>query len=141
MRKEPCILIAEDDADDRYLLEYAFRNSRLTAKLSFVSDGVQLLQFLNASSQGNSLPDLIVLDLNMPLMNGTDTLIILKGHELYKHIPVIIHSTSDNETDKVDCIRLGASHYIYKGDGIDKMIATAQFIYEYSLTNGNNREE
>jgi CheY-like chemotaxis protein len=135
MRRHPYILIADDDADDRFLMDSAFKEIEGLAKLSFVENGSQVLDYLNAINDGDALPDLIVLDLNMPLMNGPETLLLLKEHERYKRIPVIIHSTSESETDRARCLGIGAASYLYKGSGYDKVVEVAQFLHDVSRRN------
>jgi CheY-like chemotaxis protein len=136
MRRHPYILVAEDDADDRFLLDSAFKEIHGQVKLSFVGDGYQVLDHLDASN-GEGLPDLIVLDLNMPLLNGPETLELLKGHDRYKAIPVIIHSTSEHETDKARCLDQGAAYYLYKGSGYHNVVQAAQFLHDFTVGKGN----
>lgn len=131
MRRQPYILIAEDDADDQFLLDTAFRENRLGVKLSFVQDGIQVLEYLESINQEQTLPDLILLDVNMPLMGGPETLRRLKKSNRFKQIPVIIHSTSQNEIDKYNCLELGASGYLSKGAGFDGVQAAARFVYDF----------
>lgn len=135
MRRQPYILIAEDDADDRFLLTSAFEEIQGPVKLSFVEDGFQVLHYLEAKDEAGALPDLIVLDLNMPLMNGPETLLLLKEHDRYKSIPVIIHSTSESETDRANCLRIGATHYLYKGSEYDKVVEAARFLHDFTCNN------
>ena len=66
------------------------------------------------SMQEENLPDLIVLDLNMPIWNGTQTLLQLKRSPRYRNIPVIIYSTSENENEKRKCLSYGALNFVVK---------------------------
>lgn len=136
MGRLPYILIAEDDEDDRFLLETAFRENQQGVQLSFVRDGLEIMNYLDRIDRRRPLPDLILLDVNMPLMGGTETLRLLKEDDRYKKIPVIIHSTSDSELDKHRCMNLGASGYLHKGSGFEKVRAAAHFIYEFLLFSG-----
>ena len=91
------ILIAEDDADDRFLLQAAFEENRFNDKLHFVENGVELLDFLQRHTQNEQtarMPHFILLDLNMPKKDGREVLRELKQHPIYKKIPVIIFSTT-----------------------------------------------
>ena len=78
MLQKPFMLIADDDEDDIYLMQSAFRESHLTVKVDFVQNGLQVLTYLDRIQEDNPLPDLIVLDLNMPMLGGRETLVRLK---------------------------------------------------------------
>ncbi|HEY1055160.1 MAG TPA: response regulator, partial [Emticicia sp.] len=95
------ILIAEDDADDRFLLQTVFDERGYTDKLEFVENGVELLEFLHTKTNGNSsennFPAFILLDLNMPKKDGREVLKEIKSHPLYKKIPVIVFTTTKSE--------------------------------------------
>ena len=78
------------------------------------SNGQQALEYLNAITEDSELPKLIVLDLNMPILNGTQTLMQLKQNIRYRDIPVVIFSTSENENEKRKCMSLGAREYLVK---------------------------
>lgn len=133
MRRQPYILIAEDDADDRFLLEAAFKQNELLANLCFVKDGLQVITYLDAIPDAGELPDLIVLDLNMPVLNGLETLIQLQANRRYHKVPVVMYSTSDNEKDKSYCMRCGAVKFIIKGFNFQKICASARFFYEFAV--------
>jgi CheY-like chemotaxis protein len=108
------ILYADDDIDDRTWVSDACDTLDCAMKIDFVDNGRQVLHYLK---QGDSvLPHLIVLDLNMPEMDGRQTLQQLKSNPDYKHIPVAIVTTSANKLDKEVCNRLGAALYLIKPD-------------------------
>jgi two-component system response regulator len=111
---QKAILIADDDADDRYLISRAFKDIMLPEKLSFVENGQQVLVYLETISKDDDLPGLIVLDLNMPLMDGIETLKQLKSKHRYKSIPVVIFSTSKNPQEENQVRELGAADFITK---------------------------
>jgi CheY-like chemotaxis protein len=79
----------------------------------FVKNGVEAIHYLELLNE-NLLPRLIILDLNMPIMNGTQTLLHIKHDKKLKNIPVIIYSTSENEAEKRKTLSLGALDYIVK---------------------------
>jgi DNA-binding response OmpR family regulator len=137
MGRPPYILIAEDDADDRFLMASAFKEKGFAVKLSFVHNGQQVLDYLNSIAFDGVLPDLIILDLNMPLLNGPQTLLLLKDHYRYNEIPVIIHSSSDNETDRSHCLQIGADDYRYKGTDYNTVRQSVQYFYDFSQRQGN----
>jgi CheY-like chemotaxis protein len=97
----PIIVHIDDDSDDQELLEVAFRK-RLT-KLIFIRfpNGVDVIQLFDKLQRTNHLPDLIVLDINMPFVTGNEVAKIIKDDVHYKHIPVVIFSTSPSFEDKV----------------------------------------
>lgn len=88
-------------------------NSSLDIKhdISEAKNGEEALEILEEKS---SLPDLILLDLNMPKINGIEFLTILKNNDDLKHIPTVILTTSDNQKDLEECYRIGVSGYILK---------------------------
>ncbi len=85
-QKKRFVLIAEDDEDDRMFFETALRESAEYADFKFVENGRQLIDYL---SSRDSLPDLIFLDLNMPLMDGRETLKVIRSDPKLKGIPVV----------------------------------------------------
>jgi two-component system response regulator len=113
--RKPYILLAEDDRDDRFLLEEAFSEVERSLQLQFVEGGNELLNQMNDRlQQAGPLPSVIMLDLNLPKMDGKTTLQILKGHAVYKYIPVVILSTSGDKRDIQHCYACGANTYIVK---------------------------
>lgn len=111
--RERFILIAEDDADDRFLLETAFNENGFAEQLYFVPDGVELMRFLNKGKE-EAQPSFILLDLNMPKKDGREVLGEIKSNPLLKDIPVVIFSTTNNEQEMKRCYQLGANSYITK---------------------------
>jgi CheY-like chemotaxis protein len=134
MLQHPFMLIADDDEDDIYLLDSAFKESRLKVKVDFVLNGQEVFKYLDTIRGNNPLPDLIVLDLNMPLLSGRDTLLRLKDDSRYKNIPVVILTTSNSEKEKAQCLEIGAALYLFKSSGFDKIVSTAKYLYEFSGT-------
>ncbi|HYG04128.1 MAG TPA: response regulator [Chryseosolibacter sp.] len=132
MRKA-LILVAEDDLDDRFILNNAFQEAGDTEELVFVENGVDLLQFLQGRNDGN-YPELILLDLNMPKKNGKETLNELKTHPLYKKIPVIVYTTTRNEAEIKACYEIGANTYIVKPSTFDEVKSVVANIRNYWLS-------
>jgi CheY-like chemotaxis protein len=112
------ILMADDDPDDRDLAREALTESRLLNELHVVDDGEQLLAFLRREGKfAGSVtprPDLILLDLNMPRMDGREALQALKSDAVFRSIPVVILTTSRAEEDVVRSYDLGANSFISK---------------------------
>jgi len=109
------VLYADDDADDKLWVTEACKAIDCDLNIEFVENGRQALYYLERLSV-EELPSLIVLDLNMPELDGRQTLQKLKSHHLYKNIPVIIVTTSSNKVDMDICKRLGAALYLIKPD-------------------------
>jgi len=132
--EEVFILIAEDDADDRFLLQAAFEENGFTDKLHFVENGVEILDYLN--SLGNKegvkkLPRFILLDLNMPKKDGREVLKEIKQNPELRKIPVVIFSTTNNEQEMRRCYELGANSYITKPNSFESLIKTVAALRSY----------
>lgn len=108
------IIFVDDDEEDHLIMLEYFRESGKGDCIKFIKNGQEALNYLNDISDDTRLPCLIVLDLNMPILNGTQTLALLKGDPRYRNIPVLIFSTSENENEKRKCLSLGAREYIVK---------------------------
>jgi CheY-like chemotaxis protein len=109
------ILYADDDIDDKAWVTEACKEIDCSFEFYFVDNGRQVIDYLKDHPK-KLLPSLIVLDLNMPEMDGRQTLQFIKNHSEYKHIPVCIVTTSASKMDKDICKRLGASLYLTKPD-------------------------
>lgn len=114
------ILVVDDDVEDHFILQDYFSEAQLEHSVGFRENGLQAIHYLESVSDDFQLPDLIILDLNMPIMNGTQTLINLKGIPRLRQIPIIIFSTSENETEKRKCLSLGAVDYMVKPHSLDE---------------------
>lgn len=111
-------LIAEDDEDDRFLLAEAFKKIE-SVNFDFVENGKELINYLNNKQ---TPPSLILLDLNMPVMNGWEALkIICKDPELSK-IPVVVLTTSRDKADQGFCKKYGAKAFITKPSGFEALV-------------------
>jgi CheY-like chemotaxis protein len=120
------ILLADDDAEDRSIIQDAMESLGAADIILFANNGEHALEILEKNFDGLGVPCLIVLDLNMPKMNGTKTLGRLKNDARYKHIPVIIYSTSINYLEKEACLLLGAHSYITKPISFKESMETAK---------------
>ena len=114
------ILLVEDDESDVILTKKSLSKGKLYNSLSVVSDGEQALLFLRQQGeyQNAPRPDLILLDLNMPKMDGRETLKELKADQNLKGIPVVVLTTSDAESDVLQSYDMQASCYITKPVGL-----------------------
>ena len=127
------ILLADDDPEDRMIMEDTFREIDLSGLIHFVEKGENILAYLDRKINNEDLPTLIVLDLNMPRMNGIQTLKLLKANERYRHIPVIIFSTSINAIEMNECIKTGATSYVVKPVTYKECLDTARSFYDFCI--------
>lgn len=107
------VLIVDDDADDRNLIKESLDQCVVPVKITELTDGSDVMAFLENCSTG-SLPSLILLDLNMPIMNGFDVLVDVKKNSRFEGIPVYVFTTSNSMRDKTHCIQLGAAEVYVK---------------------------
>lgn len=110
------ILLVEDDPADVMLTQEAFEEADFPHTLHVVRDGVEAIDFLNRKAEFADVPrpDVILLDLNMPRMNGNEALAIIKADEALRHIPVIVLTTSRDERDIWRSYNLYANAYVPK---------------------------
>ncbi len=129
------ILMADDDADDRYLTKVAFEESAVKCDIYFVEDGDEVFDFLYSrgkfANHQEVLPGLIMLDLNMPKKDGRQVLTEIKKAPSLKHIPVIIFTTSKSPEDVRQVYRMGASSFITKPTSFEDLLEVARSIGTY----------
>lgn len=131
------ILIAEDDPDDQLMLVDAFGENQISDRLKFVTSGDEVLNYLNASRKASKLPDLILLDLNMPKVDGRTILKRLKTDPDTRAIPVVILTTSKAKTDEISVIELGASGFFTKPSSFLELVEITSCILQKWLPNNN----
>ena len=113
MTQEPIqILLADDDEDDRLFFKEAFDEIKIKTQVQFVNDGVELMNHLNQN--GNQLPHILFLDLNMPRKNGIECLLEIKRMIQLQNIAIVIYSTSSSDQDIEETFVHGANIYIKK---------------------------
>lgn len=130
------ILVAEDDADDRMLLKEAFDENRLSNDLRFVEDGEELISYLRREGRfakpGEApYPGLILLDLNMPKMDGREALRMIKADPLLQRIPIVVLTTSKAEEDVVRTYDLGVSSFITKPVTFEGLLNVVRVLNQY----------
>ena len=130
------ILMADDDAEDRMLLEEAWEENRIANPLRFVEDGEELMDYLhhrgNFSDQKKyPIPGLILLDLNMPRKDGREALAEIKAAPNLKKIPVVVLTTSKAEEDILRTYDLGVNSYITKPVTFDALVELVRTLTEY----------
>ncbi|MFL5753975.1 MAG: response regulator [Bacteroidia bacterium] len=137
MEKEPrqCILIADDDVDDQYMITQAFITLKFDVDIKTTNDGVELLDYLhNLSKPGaeaNPLPRVILLDLNMPRKDGRESLKEIKSDPKLNKIPVVVYSTSNSPDDISYCYSEGASSYIVKPYSFKELLEVMEIFKNY----------
>ena len=114
------ILFGEDDKDDEDFLKEIFSDIDNSISLYFVNNGRKLVTILDQIPTGR-LPRLLVLDYNMPELNGAEILRLLQQNSRYSSLPKIIWSTSGSEVYKKRCIELGADEYIIKPSNVNDL--------------------
>ena len=130
------LLLVEDDLGDSDLLEEAFADSLYPVKISLVRDGLQAIAYLQRQDEyaNATLPDLILLDLNLPYMGGQEVLQNIKSNHEFNHIPVIVLSTSDSQEEILTAYKLGANSYLCKPLGLQEFIQLIRTIENYWFT-------
>jgi CheY-like chemotaxis protein len=130
-----CILVADDDNDDQYMVKQAFANVNLQANLRTVNDGVELMDYLLRKGKYRDAevlsPKIILLDLNMPKKDGRECLKEIKENPRLKKIPIVIYSTSSNPDDILYAYENGASSYITKPYSYQELIKTMEVLKQY----------
>ena len=130
------ILIADDDADDRLMISDALRENRLANSLHFVENGEELMDYLlnrgkYSNVAENPRPGLILLDLNMPKMDGREALKEIKGRAELKGIPVVVLTTSKAEEDVYRTYNLGVNSFVTKPVTFDSLVNIVREIGKY----------
>ncbi len=129
------ILIAEDDADDRFLFKTAFEEKGYDDQIEFVENGIELWKFLqNIADKQVDLrmyPSFILLDLNMPKKDGREVLREIKQHPEFKKIPVVVFTTTNSENEVKRCYELGANTYVVKPVSFDSLLKVVEEIRMY----------
>jgi two-component system, chemotaxis family, response regulator Rcp1 len=130
------ILLVEDNPEDAALTMDTLREGRIRNNVTRVEDGVQAIEFLNRINgyAGAQRPDLILLDLRLPRMDGREVLAEIKNDPKLKRIPVVIMTTSTAEKDIFESYNLHANCYVTKPVELDDFIAAVRKIEDFWLT-------
>ena len=130
------ILLVEDNESDVILTREGFKEARFAVNMHHVENGDACMRFLRKEGDyaGVPTPDLILLDLNMPIMNGREVLAEIVRDEKLKRLPVVILTTSAAEEDILDMYELRCSSYIVKPIDFPKFVGVIQEICDYWLT-------
>jgi CheY-like chemotaxis protein len=130
------VLLVEDDPGDVLMTKEAFAEHKVANRLSVVSDGVTALEFLRKEGEhaGAPTPDLILLDLNLPRMDGREVLAAVKADPGLKQIPVVVLTTSEAEEDVLRSYALHANAYVTKPVDFDRFIDVVRKIDDFFVT-------
>ncbi|MDY7021130.1 MAG: response regulator [Cyanobacteriota bacterium] len=135
-RKSITILVAEDDEDDRFLMQEALEENRLANDLHFVEDGEELMDYLlhqgkYSDPESSPRPSLILLDLNMPRKDGREALKEIKANPDLRQIPIVVLTTSKAEEDILRTYDLGVSSFIGKPVVFESMVKIMKMLGTY----------
>jgi chemotaxis family two-component system response regulator Rcp1 len=130
------VLLVEDSPGDVRLTQEAFRDANRSIRLHVASDGVEALAFLRKEGAHVHAPrpDIILLDLNLPKMDGREVLAHIKEDASLKTIPTVILTTSDSEADVVKCYQLQANCYLSKPVQLEAFEALVKSINDFWMT-------
>lgn len=130
------ILLVDDDTADVELTRECLATAKVPVNLQAVDDGIKALHYLRqeAPYAGAVRPDMILLDLNLPRMNGQEILRALKADPRLRSIPVVVLTTSESDADVFACYDLGASCYIAKPVGFDAFLQVVRSMEDFWFT-------
>lgn len=130
------ILMADDDPADILLTQRAFEDAKLDNVLRTVPDGAELLSYLNGENDyadrvKHPYPDMVLLDLNMPKMDGRTALEKIRSDSRHRRLPVVILTTSSAESDVLRAYDIGANSFITKPVDFDQLVAAVSSLDRY----------
>jgi len=127
------ILLVDDNEDDVELTRYAFEQAKLANNVHHVANGELALKYLRREEPYTDVPavDLVLLDINMPVMDGRETMQHIAADESLKGIPVVVLTTSQREEDIAELYKLRCSSYVTKPVGFESMAKIAQELTGY----------
>lgn len=131
MTEPPCILLVEDSDDDAELTSRAFAHAKISNPLVRVHDGVEALDYLfglgaHAGRNLARLPVLVLLDLNLPRLDGLDTLKAIRAHDQTKYLPVVMLTSSDHDRDRLAAYHHHVNGYVRKPVDYDEFVEAAR---------------
>ena len=129
MQNSKPILLIEDDDVDVMTVKRALKDLKVPNQLVSIGDGEKAIEYLNTESA--TKPCIVLLDLNMPKMDGAEFLKIVKADKALKKIPVVILTTSNSDRDVIESFELGAAGYMVKSVDYEKFVETIRVIDMY----------
>jgi CheY-like chemotaxis protein len=135
---ERCILMADDEANDVYLLQRAFRDAKITNPLLAVQDGQEVIDYLKGAGKFSGraqypLPSVLILDLKMPRKSGMDVLAWIRNTDGFRCLPTIVFSSSAHPSDVEKAYTLGANAFVVKPTGIEQRAEFARMVKGFWL--------
>lgn len=129
------ILLVEDNSNDALLTQRSLKKANIMNKVVWVKDGAEAIDylFINCLQQGEKLPQLVLLDIHMPKVNGIEVLQRIRADESLSWLPVIIFTSSKEEKDLVESYRLGINSYVCKPINFDDFSAVVSTVGCYWL--------
>lgn len=136
LKNSPHIIIADDDLDDQYIIKDVIEKLHVKHEFISVYNGLELIQLLKGTGKTGEkiIPGLIIMDLNMPLLDGLGALSQIKANEELKNIPVYILSTSRFDYDKQRALELGANDFFSKPYKFEELKEIIKDIYTKTFT-------
>jgi CheY-like chemotaxis protein len=132
------LLFIEDDEDDAYIIRHALKREGIQESLHFVNNGKMAVEYLESLTSDNlgsrSLPLIIFLDLNMPLMNGFEFLQWRREQPAFQSVPVLVLSSSDSYHDINEAYNLGANAYLVKPMSVTDLSSVLKAVQSFWLT-------
>lgn len=129
MKSNSPILVVEDDEIDALTVKRALKDCQITNEVIIKKNGEEALQYLQ--QEKSELPSIILLDLNMPRMNGIEFLRIIKKDPKFNSLPIIVLTTSRSEQDKIDSFNLGVAGYMIKSVNYQDFVEIIKTIKNY----------
>ena len=131
MKTEPIILLVEDNDDDAGLTERAFREAKIGNPIVRMEDGVEALDYLfcrgeHADRDIGDLPAIVLLDLNLPRLNGLEVLAAMRADERTRHLPVVVLTSSTEERDRLAAYDQHVNSYVKKPVDYDQFVSAAR---------------
>jgi len=125
------ILLVEDNPMDVDLTRRAFTKQKISNPIQIARDGEAAISYIEKWAGGELLPQIILLDLKLPRIDGLDVLQRLKTHPLYRQIPVVVLTSSSDSGDIAKAYQLGANSYIIKPVDFEKFLEVAEVLHSY----------
>jgi CheY-like chemotaxis protein len=107
-------MLVEDNLSDQVVVERAFEDGKIACDLSIYSNGQEALDYMRSEEGTKNLPHLILMDINMPVMDGKQTLQAIRADDDLRHLPVMMLTTSSRDKDVLESYRLGVNAYLTK---------------------------
>ncbi len=121
VNSEPYFLVAEDDPDDQFLIQDLLNRYCAEIKTHFLQDGEELMNFLGNEVENPALPNLVLLDLNMPCKDGRTALKEIRTDPRLENLPVVVLTTSSNEKDARFCGQYGIAGFYTKPGSVEEL--------------------